>query len=1306
VVPDPAESPAADPGLESFLPSRLLARLPDTGDRPSEARFEGTVLFADISGFTRLTETLCGAGDEGLERLSALLNQSFSRYVDVVYAHGGEVASFAGDSLLAYWPAGCEEEARRCAEALRSDELHLGLADGPLWVARLGGWFGGWELLVGGPAVREAFECAGRARKGEVVVGDLLSRDTPSQPPPSLRAGGGAPDSSPASARGRSGGGRATTTIDDSHLLARDAPSQAPPSLRAGGGAAHLGWHSGLLPRIVRERGGAPPAELRMISALFVRIDGLDEGAPQALARAQSAVFALREAMTGWAGSAGRLVLDDKGLVFSLVLGDPLNAHSDDAERAMRVGLAVERALGRLGFACSMGFASGRAFCGVIGGERRRQYVAMGRPMNLAARLMEAAEVGLLAAGPLPRVAGLSCAAVGSFQPKGFDRPVPAFRISDQVSDASAPLCGREQEMAALHEALYLVRQGEGGARLLTGEAGIGKSRLIRELGDVASHAGVRRVVGYADAAEVSSSYFAWRGAFRGLLGAQDHGDPAHLRGLLPARLRPGGKDETLAPLLNAVLPLEIAESATTRALQGQSRADATAELLFSLIEEAPGPLVIVLEDCHWMDSASFRLVEVVMTRLPRVLLVLSARTGQVRPELEELRAHARCRVLTLEPLDAAAIEALVCARTGAARVSPPMAAEIERHTGGNAFFVEEFLLYLRASAQLRIVDDRVELDGAARGGTGIPRLQGIVTSRLDGLPAASQLVLKAASAIGQVFSARLLADIHPEADGQSTHAALDLLVRHRLVVAEENGAFYRFAHALVRHVAYELMLFEQRRNLHREIARRLESPDFAELGAGAALLCHHWSAAADDERTLTYADRAATQALQLGACREAIAFLQRCQDLAARVAVPLLSRVRWRRQLSEAAGRIGDLAARRSHAETALALAGWRLARSRGWAMVGTFGRLAWRAFRRRLPLPIGPERSAEKRALALELARIHRQLSVAAYFATDPPNIVRHASSALVQAERAGPSSELVGALSEIGACFGLAGFGGIARRYLNKARRLADRVGDPTAVAWSLVVRCLYLVGRGEWPQAMADANECQPISESLGDHVNWANAQALRFWLHHYQGQTALARDTANALLARAERTGNVQQKAWSLRFLAQCDLGAGADANAAAHLETALDVLSGSEDLNEVVPAWATLALCRWRRGDRQRALTLAHRALEANRGRPTGHSTLEGCSAIVEVLLASHDDPRSPEALRLSARCLKMLRVHAQVFPISRPRYFYWRGHHAWLLGQRGKAAASWRAGLAAAEALGMAPDVARLQARLDGGSW
>ena len=204
------------------------------------------------------------------------------------------------------------------------------------------------------------------------------------------------------------------------------------------------------------------------------------------------------------------------------------------------------------------------------------------------------------------------------------------------------------------------------------------------------------------------------------------------------------------------------------------------------------------------------------------------------------------------------------------------------------------------------------------------------------------------------------------------------------------------------------------------------------------------------------------------------------------------------------------------------------------------------------------------------------------------------------------------------------------------------------------------------------------------------------------MHHYRGQAALARATADALMARAERTRNLQQKAWSLRCLALCGLYGGDLDEATTHLETAVDALSGSHDLNEVVPAWAALGLARWRQGDRQRALPLALRALDSSAGRPTGHSTLEGCSAIVEVLFASSEDPHSAEARHLMGRCLRILRHHQRVFPISRPRYLLWKGQRDWLLGKERSARARWREGLAAAEALGMGLDVGLLRRKID----
>src|SRR5207244_1239491 len=119
-----------------------------------------------------------------------------------------------------------------------------------------------------------------------------------------------------------------------------------------------------------------------------------------------------------------------------------------------------------------------------------------------------------------------------------------------------------------------------------------------------------------------------------------------------------------------------------------------------------------------------------------------------------------------------------------------------------------------------------------------------------------------------QVFSARLLSAVCPRTD-EPIAAALEVLARHRLVIPDDSGAYFQFTHALVRSVAYDLMLFEQRRTIHRDIAARFESAAFPELAPGPALLFHHWSAAGDDAKTLEYADLAASEALQLGAHRE-----------------------------------------------------------------------------------------------------------------------------------------------------------------------------------------------------------------------------------------------------------------------------------------------------------------------------------------------------------------------------------------------------------------------------------------------------
>ncbi|HZL17575.1 MAG TPA: AAA family ATPase, partial [Polyangia bacterium] len=507
--------------LQSLLPWQLLERLGAGAESATARTLEGAVLFADISGYTRIAARLCEAGDEGLGHLSALLNDEFSRYLDVVAAHGGEVIAIAGDALSACFLAADQSalnRARHCARALAalSDRatdpayrvaLHLGVAPGSIWLARTGGWFQRWELLVGGPALRGACGAAARARPGEVVVGtpERASRE------PAPDAGGG-------------------------HL-----PEIADAAFRAETDGA---WWWGLLPpQILDEARNERPwtPELRQVNVLFTRVHGLDEGRPRAVDEYQRVVLALHQSIGTGSAASGRLLIDGVGLVFVLVLGDSRHAHGDDPERAVAFGLGLRRRLSALGLRASMGFASGRVFCGVIGNDVRRQYVTIGPTMNLAARLMDASADGLVAGLPLPthRLARHRLVAGETLSLKGFSEPVETVVVSDP-DGAEAPaerLQGRDLEIAALSEVLAEAARHRGGIGWIVGEAGMGKSSLIRQVRARAAELGIRCLVGEGELAERSTSYFAWRAIVRALLDATPDDGADELRRKLIARL-------------------------------------------------------------------------------------------------------------------------------------------------------------------------------------------------------------------------------------------------------------------------------------------------------------------------------------------------------------------------------------------------------------------------------------------------------------------------------------------------------------------------------------------------------------------------------------------------------------------------------------------------------------------------------------------------------------------------------------------------------------------------------------------------
>ena len=379
--------------LASYLPTLVVERLATdsaAGRDPIADHRQGSVLIADVTGFTTITERLAEQGAAGAEELTRVINEYFGHVIDIILAHGGDIVRFAGDAVLAVWPASDEldeRETARCATQCglslqrtlanyRSNggtelAMKIGVGTGDFTCMHLGGEFHRWEVLITGLAFVQSFSALEHAKAGQVVVSlqcwthvEKEFRATP------LQMGSMLVDSGP----------------DNDTPSRREMPT-APitESMREG--------MSGYIPASVTARLAENQenwiGELRMVTVLFVNLPELNYATP--LERAQTIVRYLQQELYRFEGSINKLNLDDKGTSLLAALGLPPLAHEDDPRRSVQAAIAIRTRLLELGLRSSVGIATGRVYCGSVGSSRRREYTLMGDVVNLAARLMQTA---------------------------------------------------------------------------------------------------------------------------------------------------------------------------------------------------------------------------------------------------------------------------------------------------------------------------------------------------------------------------------------------------------------------------------------------------------------------------------------------------------------------------------------------------------------------------------------------------------------------------------------------------------------------------------------------------------------------------------------------------------------------------------------------------------------------------------------------------------------------------------------------------------------------------------------------------
>jgi class 3 adenylate cyclase/predicted ATPase len=567
-------------------------------------------------------------------------------------------------------------------------------------------------------------------------------------------------------------------------------------------------------------------------------------------------------------------------------------AHEDEAERAVRAGLAIVAAVARLtgGFEplkCRIGVASGLVVVGeLVGKGTAQEEHVVGETPNLAARLQAVAGPDMvIIAESTRRLLGRMFEIV-DFGPqtlKGIGDPVRAFAVRGERSSESRfaarsgdkllPIVGRDQELALLIERWRQARSGDGQMVLLVGEAGIGKSRILQALIDAADgddHVRIRYQCSayHADSALYPSIQQLTLAAGIGT------GDTAETKlDKLERLLAKAGTDAGgAAPLIAALIGLPGEDRYGQLGLTPQQqRARTLDELIRQLVGLARRrPVLWAIEDAHWIDPTTQELIELALDRVAnsRILVVLTA-----RPTFERgFGGHPITTRLTLNRLGYEQMVKIIGRITGGKELPAALVHEIAGRTDGVPLFVEEMTKAVLESGQLRETETRWVLDGPLKGLAIPTSLNNSLMARLDRLQSVKQ-VAQTAAVIGREFDHGLLVAIAPLL-GPELDAAVDRLVEAELVFRRgaPPDATYLFKHALVRDAAYESLLKSRRQELHGEIAHALEKR-FPEIARGQPeLLARHLTKAGKPDAAVPYWQRAGERAARASANAEAAA--------------------------------------------------------------------------------------------------------------------------------------------------------------------------------------------------------------------------------------------------------------------------------------------------------------------------------------------------------------------------------------------------------------------------------------------------
>uniref|UniRef100_A0A7C4YHW9 Adenylate/guanylate cyclase domain-containing protein n=1 Tax=candidate division WOR-3 bacterium TaxID=2052148 RepID=A0A7C4YHW9_UNCW3 len=851
--------------------------------------FNSVLLFADISGFTAMSEKLATLGKEGSEEVNKIINRFFEPLINVIYKWDGDIYCFGGDAFLAFFPEenGKEKASRRGLNASLeimkfvkshtkvetklgdfSIRVHIGLTKGNVYFQDLKN-----EFFLGGKVANYLMEIIDYAEPGEIVVSSEIKnelKDINFEKVKDVWKYTGSKKLLKTEEKIKK------TLIEEIQNIENYIPE----------------W---LLKRIeLKPYFDYKDGEHRKITIVFLHFSGIpyDENPENAKKLLQSYYEIVKETIEKYDGWISRLdVYKDSERILA-VFGFPF-AHEDDEKRAVLFTYEIFNRKELKNLNLRGGINSGSVFAAPVGSSLRREYTILGDAVNIAARFAAKAENRTIVVGENifnKTFSIFDYEFLGEKEYKGKSEKIKTYKLYKKKEiekktltkwiSESERIVGREKEIEEIKNSLKISSGGKGRILCIAGEPGIGKSRLVQELIRLSLKEGFYILQGNCISYGSAFSYHPWIDILNDFFNLLPE-DSVKTR-MEKIKEKTAKVDKKLIdwlPVIGEVMGIPFPETSLTKYIDAKLRKQRVFDIIFDFIKfnAKDKPVALIIEDLHWADTASVELVNYIGRNIENLPIFFTLVYRPLKKKEEFLEKEWTKEIILKELPSEKSIE-LVENLLGIKDIPDELKKIIINKSQGNPFYIEELVKSLIEQGYI-IEEKGWKFTGDFKSIEIPDTVEAVILSRIDRLKLEDRNVLQVASILGREFDEFLIKGIYPEQ--KTLKKSLSNLERLDLIKQEKGEGEYKyfFKHILTQEVAYGTLSFARKKELHCKVGSFLETELKDRKDEFVGLLSYHFYLGEDYDKSLLYSVEAGEKAKKVYANEEAIEFFTRAID-------------------------------------------------------------------------------------------------------------------------------------------------------------------------------------------------------------------------------------------------------------------------------------------------------------------------------------------------------------------------------------------------------------------------------------------